>query len=530
MANKKSRWPIFLILGIFWLSFLVFLLISLSGTDNRYIYPLDDTYIHIKIATNFSQHGVWGMTKDSFSSLSSSLLWSSLLSLTFFAFGANQLIPLLLTFILASLLLVYIFRQFNIRSLPPSSNFFGLLAIIFFTPLLPLVFTGLEHVLHALLTLFFINSAARALTTGSTGDYKVLLILGILMVSARYEGCFLIAGTVLLLLLKKRWLHSILLAVSGALPVVIFGLISLQQGWYFFPNSVLLKGNIPDISSVHSFFSWLAEPWKTAFTHPHIILLLLAALFTLIALWVKIRDLWQPVTSMVFLFSLGLIAHIQFAKLGWFYRYEAYLIIIGIFVLISAISEIWDLYRPHSKIQRIEVGIISVIIITALMVRGVTAHIEIPQACKNIYEQQYHIGLFLKNYYTGENIAANDIGAINFLADIQCLDLWGLNNMSVAQAKRENTYNTEFIRKITHNHHIKIAVLYHHWYDDFGGLPPEWTKVAEWSITDNVVCGDDTVTFYAVDPTAKKDLAFNLKQFSLTLPSDVGEKWLLSEQ
>ena len=175
---------------------------------------------------------------------------------------------------------------------------------------------------------------------------------------------------------------------------------------------------------------------------------------------------------MVFLFSISIITHIQFAKIGWFYRYEAYLLILRIFTIIMAVQEIIIKNKQPGKIRHIEIAIISLIIIGALTTRGFIAHTEISQASKNIFEQQFQIGLFLKNHYQKKEIAANDIGAINYLADIKCLDLWGLNSMAVAQAKRKKVFDTEFIRKITHANHIKIAVLYEHWYDDFGGGSP----------------------------------------------------------
>lgn len=530
MNNKKSRWPIFLILGLFWLSFLILLLISMNGTNDRFIYPLDDTYIHINIAENFSQHGVWGTSQNSFSSLSSSLLWSSLLSLAFYIFGSNAIIPLVLTVILASLLLILVFKQFNARSIPPIFSFFGLFAILLFTPLLPLVFTGLEHVLHALLALLFINTSAKTLSTDSNSSYKVLLILGMLMILVRYEAGFMISAVAFLFLIRKKWIHSLLLVTAGAAPISLFGFFSLHKGWYFLPNSVLLKGNVPDFSSFRNFANWLAEPWKLAFSHPHMMLLLLISLFILFILLFKERTLWKPSTIMVFLFSISIITHIQFAKIGWFYRYEAYLLILGIFTIIMAVQEIIIKNKQPGKIRHIEIAIISLIIIGALTTRGFIAHTEISQASKNIFEQQFQMGLFLKNHYQKKEIAANDIGAINYLADIKCLDLWGLNSMAVAQAKRKKVFDTEFIRKITHANHIKIAVLYEHWYDDFGGLPKEWSKIAEWSISDNVVCGDDTVSFYAVNPEEKEALAANLKQFSFVLPKDVRQRLLIRKQ
>ncbi|MCJ7579664.1 MAG: hypothetical protein MUP98_03910 [Candidatus Aminicenantes bacterium] len=161
------------------------------------------------------------------------------------------------------------------------------------------------------------------------------------------------------------------------------------------------------------------------------------------------------------------------------------------------------------------------IVIAALIPRATTALLNIPKACKNIYEQQYQMGLFLQRYYRHKNIAANDIGAIHYLSNAQILDLWGLSSMEVALEKRKDSFNTRVIDQITKIHQIKIAILYEHWFKTYGGLPSEWIKVGEWTIRENVICGGDTVSFYAVDPIEKESLINNLKEFSKELPKDV---------
>ena len=96
--------------------------------------------------------------------------------------------------------------------------------------------------------------------------------------------------------------------------------------------------------------------------------------------------------------------------------------------------------------------------------------------------------------------------------------------MEVARAKKKNYYDADFIDLITQSHKIKIAVLYEHWFEPYGGLPPQWIKAGEWTIQNNVVCGGDTVSFYAVDTSEKDILIQHLKEFSLNLPEDVIQK------
>jgi hypothetical protein len=147
--------------------------------------------------------------------------------------------------------------------------------------------------------------------------------------------------------------------------------------------------------------------------------------------------------------------------------------------------------------------------------------IKTPQATKNIYEQQYQMGTFLKQFYQGKIIAANDIGAITYLTDIQLVDLWGLGSIESARLKLQKQFTTLQIYDLTHQRDVKIAIVYDHWYEGVGGLPKQWVRVGQWSISNNVICGGDTVSLYAVDPSASRELMGNLRKFAIELPVDV---------
>jgi len=132
------------------------------------------------------------------------------------------------------------------------------------------------------------------------------------------------------------------------------------------------------------------------------------------------------------------------------------------------------------------------------------------------------MGLFLNKYYKGECIALNDIGAVNYIADIECLDLRGLGSKEIAEAIVDDELDEEFVYKEAKRRDCIIAIIYED--KDYGyDIPSQWTKVGEWKLGYNVVCGDDTVSFWAVDPDEVDDLIENLKDFSENLPKTVKE-------
>jgi hypothetical protein len=249
------------------------------------------------------------------------------------------------------------------------------------------------------------------------------------------------------------------------------------------------------------------------------------ALFSFIFRFDKQKVLWKEPTIMLVIFISTALFHILFAGLGWFYRYEAYLMALGIFVIALGICE----YLPEKASinfnkallpKYIATGILILFINLPLAIMGFGGLIFTPQAAMNIYGQQYQMGLFLKKFYQGKAVAANDIGAISYLADIDCLDLWGLENLEVAKLKMKRNYKTQQIYNLTKKKKVKIAIVYNDWFEsnEIGGIPPQWVKVGQLKISRNIVYASSTVSFYAVDPAEKDNLIENLKIFSYRLP------------
>jgi hypothetical protein len=93
--------------------------------------------------------------------------------------------------------------------------------------------------------------------------------------------------------------------------------------------------------------------------------------------------------------------------------------------------------------------------------------------------------------------------------------------MRIAKLKRSGTYSMAFIREIASAKATRIALVCDSWFSKLGGLLPEWIRVARWTIRDNIICGDEVVSFYAVRREEAQELYKCLRQFSSRLPRDV---------
>ncbi|HVP58917.1 MAG TPA: hypothetical protein VMU02_12550 [bacterium] len=529
MVFARRHWPLLAALALLYAMTAVSLVISIRANAGHLVYALDDPYIIMATAKNLALHGVWGVTKYGFSSSSSSILWPLVLAATYVGFGVNELSPLVLNLIAAGLVVTC--SYFFLRRYTRNSLFLvaALASMILFVSLPALILTGHEHLVHTLFTIWLAYWAAATLTGRRTGLRAVLGLSAVaaLAISSRYEGLMLAAVVGALLLARQRLRDGLMFGVIALAPVTIFGLVSIAHGWSFLPQSVLARGSAPDVTSAEAILGGIAS---SIFVHParhsFLIALLCGNLAFVIIDAIRTRGIWRDTTIMSLLFVISAILHLQVAKLGSLDRYEAYLVALGLFATAASIaSHAAELGRPRADARSLAwygvLGLIGAATVGTLVPRGWELATMAPVATTNIYEQQYQMGLFVKKFYEGRCVALNDIGAVNFLADIKCLDLWGLANREVAEARGAGTYDTARIRELVSASGAEIAILYPKWFTRFGGLPPEWTEVGEWRIRNNVICGGRAVSIYAITPSERAPLDSSLCAFSPELPEAV---------
>jgi hypothetical protein len=257
-------------------------------------------------------------------------------------------------------------------------------------------------------------------------------------------------------------------------------------------------------------------------------MVLLVALVLLYFNLKRERRIWSEHAIMLIILIAGTYLHMLFARTGWFFRYEAYLIGLGVFVIALALhQQLLQQYRGGNYGNRLRGyfpwAMLLLVAIIPPSVRGVTAVRRMSQASRNIYGQQYQMGLFVRMFYSGESIAANDIGAISYLADIKMLDLAGLASLEVEQAMRSGCYCAETVRDLVMAKDVKVVMAYEYMLRRHGGVPTDWVNAGQWTISDNVVCGAPTISFYATGFAETDNLIKNLKAFSSHLPKDIVE-------
>ncbi len=491
--------------------------------NGSFIYPVDDTFIHMQLARNIALNSTWGINSHEFSSASSSLLYTLLLASLFRIFSGSMILPLVVNSI-AAIILLYSIHQWLIKQqLNVWWHLVVLLAVVFFTPLPIMVISGMEHTLQCLFSFLFLFHGADWIATRMQqpdSNRHVpwnLLIYACLVTAIRYEGLFLVAVFCLALLYFKQTRWAFLIGSAGLLPVVLFGIYSLSKGSYFLPNSVLIKSEEVSLfgNGVSHFFTTLLVD-KLTLMKPGITLLATQRLLLLLPLTYLMLQNNRPLNSysliVVLLFAV-VILHLGLAATGKFYRYEAYLILCSILIISTAsVQNVGVYFHSTTFLTRIVSFLFLFFLLMPVVLRSTAAFSKARQACINIYEQQYQMASFLRSYYPSTTIAANDIGAVSFFTKCEVIDLWGLGSIEVTKSRKNNVWSAHFLDSFSRKRNTKLAIIYDSWFHPTPGN--FWTKIGSWKIENNVVCGDDMVCFYAIDSTIVNEMKNNFRSYS----------------
>lgn len=527
--NQKADW-LLLMLGLVMLFVPVFLIISkvLHYTHGVFMYPYDDTLIHLTLADNLLD-GTWGINRNEFASASSSILYTLILAL-FRSFSKSVMIPFFVNCIAGVLALLSLHLWLKKQSVNFNVQAFIFLLVIFFTPLPLLVVSGMEHTLQCLFSFLFIfyfsDWLEEAKALGRERLNAKILIFAVLVSSIRYEGLFLIAIACFLLLVYKKIFQAVILGVVSLLPILIFGLVSLKEGNYFFPNSVLVKSGTFDYANLFQ-VAYTIVSERLMYARNGMAALATQRLLIIFPLvYMVFKKFLRPSYFFVLIFLFAAtVLQLSFASTGYLYRYEAYLFFCSMIIL----PVIFYTYGKqvflffNSGLSKFFVLAVGFILFAPVVLRSMTALNKAATACINIYDQQYQMAMFTKTYYNQSTLALNDIGAVSYFTNAKIVDLWGLATIEVTKSKKRHYWSPNFLDSLCRTNGVPVAIIYDSWFPD--ALTKKWNKTASWQIQNNVICGDSKVSFYAIDSSDKGILRKRLEMFQPQLPSSVVVKY-----
>jgi hypothetical protein len=527
-ASHASSPAVVLVIGLLGLFLPVILMEAdvLRYTHGVFMYPLDDTFIHLEIAANLKR-GNWGVNPHEFASASSSLLYTVILTIGRFI-SSHTLVPFLINCLAGATLVWALHRWLKKQEIGTLAQVLIILLAIFLTPLATLIVSGMEHTLQCLFSFLFIFSFSDWLERNryvkQAGFSWPVLAFAVATACIRYEGLFLIGVAGVLLLYYRKLRAALILGFFALLPVLVFGFFSLSKGSYFLPNSVLVKSET-NTSGLLNFISTILVEKLTFAKSGMAALATQRWLLILPLLYLFFRKHLRPSYSFILIFLMAAtFLQLGLAATGWLYRYEAYLFFCSVVITGFLFCKYGVSVLPAYLNQWGVVLVIAVFfLIFPIALRSATALAKTDRACKNIYDQQYQMARFSQKYYNNSSIAANDIGAISYFTDASIVDLWGLASNEVTRSRKNKYWTPGFLDSLCRARQVKLVMVYDSWFSD--SLTGKWKKQATWQIQNNVICGDSIVSFYSIDTSGSALLQKNLRAFQSSLPPGVQVKY-----
>ncbi|KPL86127.1 hypothetical protein [Herpetosiphon geysericola] len=468
----------------------------------KFLYILDDPYIHLSLARNIA-HGHYGINVVEPSAPSSSILWPFILAI-FARLPLFEYVPLLLNLILGFLALFFIQKTIKLIFQDQISQFKHLSIItgfIIIANLVPLIFSGMEHVLQVVITMIITYNLLELQINQKLN--KLLIVALILNPFVRYETLALSVPVLLFLYLKGyRRLAGIGL-VGTLLPLAGFSYFLHSLGLGYLPTSVIIKSSLfSNKSSIEVLMTTLLFSME-ALTWFYL-------LGMLILIGLKVRNNISRQLSLITATAIGL-QLIFGTTLGAFYRYETYMIVFSTLICLY-------LYResvPAAFITPIKTTITILVILVMLTVSDYVYNlIYIPVMSNNIYSQQYQMARFTNTYYRGR-VGVNDIGLVSYLNNDYTLDLFGLSNIDVIDYRKHQTPN--WMEQIASSYNVDLIMIYAEWFPTF--IPDQWTKLGDLHLSTQLsAAAHRDVAFYVRNPANAEAIGQLLEQFSQSLP------------
>lgn len=506
--------------------------VRLSGA---FVYAIDDPYIHMSMARNLVLHGTWGVNPGRFEPASSSPLWVLLLAAIDRIAGVSDRTPLvlnLISLVAVVLLLDRMLRDFVAR---PLARGLVVLVIGLAIPLPTMVAIGMETTFHIALILWLVLAATEPLASkGRLGTPRGVAIAGLALLCelTRFESMFVTGALAVIALGRRQPRLAAALGAGTALAIAGYAAFSLPRGGMWLPNPVLIKTewslltgwawlrfllHIPDQLLVHRYshmtgllvaagWLWLPRPGRTAAQ--------------------EVPRLWLGA------FLPAALAHIQFAALGWAFRYESYLVAFGLAAIAAGISR--RLYvlpaslaaRPLPPAARALAALLVVLVAWPVMSRAVRATGYIPVAMRNMYEEDHLMTRFVRDHFAGHVVAINDVGAVGYYAGARIEDLLGLASLPIGRARVRGQCDTDYLERYCAERRVEVAVLNPSFFTGRTRLPASWRPIMQWKLPEQISVGDTVVTILAVLPDSIGAVRAAARAFAPTLPPRLRVEWL----
>ena len=224
-------------------------------------------------------------------------------------------------------------------------------------------------------------------------------------------------------------------------------------------------------------------------------------------------------------FVCAALLHLPLAKFGWVYRYEAYLVALGVFAIGLAL-----LGRPDGADTPVRAGrghgdaaLAMMAVAVALGAnRTLVSHAAVVTTAAHIDRQHRPMAEFLARYYDGRPVALNDIGKVSYSANVQLHDLMGLASLDATRLRARGQFDRAHVNAWLDRDDVRVAIIYDSLFQGTAAFQDDWIRVGQWD-TDGNDIAEGRVSFYARDVASARELAAHMRAFEPQLPRRVSQ-------
>lgn len=436
-------------------------------TNWRFTYSLDDPYIHLALAKQIIT-GHYGINANELAAPSSSIVWPLLLApfaITPFFEYAPLLINTICILATASVL-IGIFAYLGILQSSVVA-FMIMLALNIFG----MAFNGMEHNLQILCVAVIASQILNLQKETSTSVEMLPLSIALIALPlVRYEGLSISVPITLYLFYSGHRRSALVISILIGASLGAFSLFLYQLGLGILPASILVK-NFDHLPVIFNLYSNISAQ----------------GMFVLVTIGF-LTTIWKTQRPFAIALSASLILHLCFGQSGWFGRYEVYLVL---FFLILILDKLFAQYRTKWFFAvLLPLGFPSLSIMT----------LDTPEASRVIADQQRRLAEIVQKL--DDNVAVNDIGLISLKNTHYTLDLIGLASNETRLARATAT-DMQWISKLIQKHAVPYVIVYDGW---FGSLSNQMIKVGAMRIygREHIRPNSDIIFYASSDDKASK--------------------------
>lgn len=478
----------------------------LRNNNGHFVYTQDDPYIHLALSEQLA-HGHYGLNPGETASPSSSILWPFLL-IPFAGHAAQAYMPLFWNLLFGALAACVIaatverlpgFDEEHTGSLR-ARQLTILVLLTLDANLIALTFVGMEHTLQVLLAILCAAGLIRTWQQAKVPAW--CLVAAAIGPMVRYESISITVAVCLVLIGLRQWRRSVALFAIAVTPMALFGLYLRHLGLPMLPLSVLVKGHANRGSgAMHPLVQTLSDNLRIIPDRPSSWPILLLTVVLIIAC-LRERDRLRR----FILAAAALVALLQIlvGRFDASNRYEPYAVIFATLIFVCAAKAPRSISFAYVALALFFIG--------SNFTEGARRAAALS---RSIYDQQYQMHRFIAQFHPS-GVAVNDLGLTSFERPqgVYILDLVGLAS---PEASREVHKTPAWLKNITEEHGIDLAILYPEWFH----IPPSWTPVAKICTPENMKeLGGQCVVFYSTEDRATQTIREEFARFAPTLPSE----------